>query len=150
MVYSDWGAVADNSRPFVLYCDASRDGFGATIEQEQPEDSIRPIVFDSHATLNNERSWAPLDLEAGSIVWAIERLCGHLLSTNVPIYSDHKALDNMPRLANTTPAFGAGYNSSPTTPTCWNTAKGSSNGNTDFLSRLPHQQPTSTALDPTA
>ena len=30
LVYPDWDAVADNSRPFRLYCNASRDGFGAT------------------------------------------------------------------------------------------------------------------------
>ena len=34
LVYPDWNAVAGNSRPFRLYCDASRDGFGATLEQE--------------------------------------------------------------------------------------------------------------------
>ena len=33
LVYSDWDAVTDNSRPFRLYCDASNDGFGTTLEQ---------------------------------------------------------------------------------------------------------------------
>ena len=40
LVYPDWDAVADNSRPFRLYCDASLDGFGATLEQEQPDGSV--------------------------------------------------------------------------------------------------------------
>ena len=35
LVYPDWDAVADNSRPFFLYYDPSVDGFGATLEQEQ-------------------------------------------------------------------------------------------------------------------
>ena len=74
LVYLDWDAVADNSRSFPLYCNASLDGFGTTLEQEQPDGSIRPIVFNSRTTLDNERSWTPLDLEAGSIVWAIKRL----------------------------------------------------------------------------
>ena len=81
LVYPDWDAVADDSRPFRLYCDASIDGFGATLEQEQPDGSVRPIIYISRATLDSERSWAPLDLEAGSIVWAIKRLRGHLWST---------------------------------------------------------------------
>ena len=36
--------------------------------QEQKKDSIRPIVFISRATLESERHWTPLDVEAGSIV----------------------------------------------------------------------------------
>ena len=80
LVYPDSNAVADNSGPFRLYCDASLGSFGATLEQEQPDGSIRPIVFISRTALDNERSWTPLDLEAGSIVWAIKRLRGHLWS----------------------------------------------------------------------
>ena len=69
LVFPDWDAVADNSRPFRLYYDASRDGFGATLEQEeQPDGSVHPILFISRSTLDNKRSWTPLDLEAGSIV----------------------------------------------------------------------------------
>ena len=55
LVYPGWDAVADNSRPFRLYCDASVDGFGATLEQEQKDGSIRPIVFISRATLESAR-----------------------------------------------------------------------------------------------
>ena len=78
LVFPDWDAVADNSRPFRLYCDASRDGFGAALEQEQPDDPVRPILFISRATLDTERSLTSLDLEAGSNVWIIERLRSHL------------------------------------------------------------------------
>ena len=45
LVYPDWGAVADYSRPFVLYGDASVDGFGATLEQEERDGTIRANVF---------------------------------------------------------------------------------------------------------
>ena len=68
LVYPDWDAVADISRPVRLCCDASRDGFGATLEQEQPDGFIRPIIFITRATLDNERSWNPFDREAESIV----------------------------------------------------------------------------------
>ena len=46
MVYPDWDAFADNSR------DASLDGFGATLEQEQPDGSVRPILYISRAILD--------------------------------------------------------------------------------------------------
>ena len=32
LVYPNWDAVTDNTRPFLLCCDASVDGFGATLE----------------------------------------------------------------------------------------------------------------------
>ena len=78
LVYPNWDAVTDNSRPFLLYCDASVNGFGAALEQEQDDHTIRPIVFVSRATIESERHWTPLDLEAGSIVWSIKRLRGYL------------------------------------------------------------------------
>ena len=60
LVFPDWNAVAENSRPSPLHCDASRDGFGATLEQQQPGGSVSPILFISHANLDSERSWTPL------------------------------------------------------------------------------------------
>lgn len=65
-----WDALARDSRPLHLYCHASVNGFGATLEQEQPGGSIRPTAYNSRATLDKERHWAPLDPEAGSIVWS--------------------------------------------------------------------------------
>ena len=48
------------SRPFRLHCDASTAGLGATLEQEQPDGSIRPIVYISRAALDNEQNWTPV------------------------------------------------------------------------------------------
>ena len=53
LVFPDWEAVIDTSRPFRLHCDASTAGLGATLEREQPDGSIRPIVYISRATLDN-------------------------------------------------------------------------------------------------
>ena len=98
LVYPDWDAVADGSRPFHLYCDASKDGFGGTLEQEQLDGSIRPIVYISRATLISERHWTPLDLEAGSIIWCIKRLRGYLWGTHFHIFTDHKALEHFAKV----------------------------------------------------
>ena len=59
LLIPDWGAVIDKSRPFRLHYDASTDGLGATLEQEQLDGSIRPIVYISRATIPNKRNWAP-------------------------------------------------------------------------------------------
>ena len=71
LVFPDWDAVEDGSRPFRVHCDASIDGFGATLKQEQPDGSVRSIAYVSGATLDSGRHWTPLDLEASSILWAI-------------------------------------------------------------------------------
>ncbi|CAB1100714.1 unnamed protein product [Ectocarpus sp. CCAP 1310/34] len=135
--YPDWDAVSDGSRPLHLYCDASRDGFGATLEQEQPDSSIRPIVFISRATLDSERHWTPLDLEAGSIVWCIKRLRGYLWGTKCRIITDHKSLEHFAKVGENNAhvqrwlEFLTAYNYT------LENRKGSANGNADFLSRLP-------------
>ena len=99
LVYPNWDAVTDNSRPFLLCCDASVDGFGATLEQEQKDGSIRPVLFISRATLESERHWAPLDLDAGRIVWSIKRfLRGHLWGNTFRIFSDDKAFESFAKV----------------------------------------------------
>lgn len=36
LVFLDWDAVADDPRPFSVYCDASIDAFGTALNQKQP------------------------------------------------------------------------------------------------------------------
>ena len=43
--------------------------------------TIHPVVFLSRHSIESERLWTPLDLEAGSIVWSIKRLRGYRCST---------------------------------------------------------------------
>ena len=56
IVFPDWDAVIDTSRPVRLHCDASTAGLEATLEQEEPDGSILPIVYISRATLDNEQN----------------------------------------------------------------------------------------------
>ena len=44
LVFRDWDAVADGSRPFHVYCNAYIDEFGVALELEQPNGSMRPIA----------------------------------------------------------------------------------------------------------
>ena len=150
MVFPDWDAVADNSRPFRLYCDASRDGFGATLEQEQPDGSVRPILFIRHATLDSERSRTTLDLEAGSIAWAIKRRRGSLWSIEFSIYSDHKALESIAKVGeyNGRVQRWLEFLSACTCPLEYR--KGSANITPTSSPASPNQPPTLAAPDPTA
>ena len=62
-----------------MNCDAYNDSFGAAFEEEHPKDTVRASsTYISRATLDSERHWTPLDLEAGSIAWAIKLLRGYL------------------------------------------------------------------------
>ncbi|CAB1110149.1 unnamed protein product [Ectocarpus sp. CCAP 1310/34] len=40
LVFPDWKAIEDGTRPLRLHCDASLDGLGATLEQEQADGSV--------------------------------------------------------------------------------------------------------------
>ena len=61
---------------------------------------MKPIAYISRATLDSERHWTHLDLEAGSIVWALKRLRGYLWGTNFRIFPDHKALESIGKVGN--------------------------------------------------
>ena len=136
-VLPDWDAVADGSRPFHVYCDTCIDGFGAALEQQQTNDSVRPIAYVTRATLDSERHWTPFDLQAGSIVCAIKRLRVYRWGTKFRIFSDHKALESIGKVCDHNarvqrwPEFLTGFDY---TLEC---RKSSANGNADFLSRLP-------------
>ena len=56
---------------------------------------MRPIAHINRATNDSKRHWTPLDLKAGSIVWAIKRLRGYCWGTKFRIISDHKAFESI-------------------------------------------------------
>ena len=78
LVYPDFEAARNGLRKFRLHCDASAAGFGATLEQPQKDNTVRPIVYLSRTVLPNEQGWAPIEKEAEYIVWAIKRLRQYL------------------------------------------------------------------------
>ena len=137
IVFPDWDAVIDKSRPFRLHCDDSTYGLGATLEQEQLDGSIRHIVYISRATLSNERNWTPMELEAGCIVWSIRRLRRYLFSVFFLIFTDHECLQQISKIGDSKPriqrwvGFLSAYNYR------LSYRRGRDNANTDFLSRLP-------------
>ncbi|CAB1117358.1 unnamed protein product [Ectocarpus sp. CCAP 1310/34] len=124
-------------RPLRLCSDSCIDGFGASLEQEQLDGSVRPIVYISRATLPAERNWTVLDLEAGGIVWAIKRLRGYLWSTKFVIYSDHKALESIGKVGEHNARVQRWLEFLSNFTYTLKYRKGSANGNADFLSRMP-------------
>ena len=153
LVFPDWDAVADGTRPFHVYCDACIDRFGGALELEQTDGSKKPIAYNSRATLDSERHWTPLELEAGSIVCALKRLRGYLWGTKFRIFSDHKALEIIGKVGNHNGRVQRWLEFLTAFDYTLEYRKGSANGNADFLSRLPepateHDRNGSTSLTP--
>ena len=123
LVFPDWNAVIDTSRPLRLHCDASAAGLGATLEQEQPDGSIRPIVYISRATLDNEQNWTPMELEAGCVVWSIRPHRRYLFGVYFLAFTDHQCLQQICKIGETKPRIQ-----------CWMEFL---SAYADFLSRLP-------------
>ena len=136
MVYPDWDAVADGSCPFHVYCDASIDSLGVALEQEHPDGSVRPIDHISRATLDSGRSWTPLYLGAGSIVWVIKRLRGYLWGTKFRIFWDHKALEIIVNVGDHDSRVKRWLEFLTASHYILEYRKGGINGNADFLSRF--------------
>ena len=137
LVFPDWDAVIDTTRPFRLHCDASTAGLRATLEQEQPDGSVRPIVYISRATLDNEQNWTAMELEAGCVVWGIRRLRRYLFGVYFLVFTDHQCLQQICKIGETKPRiqrwmeFLSAYNFR------LSYRRGQDNANADFLSRLP-------------
>ena len=133
LVFPDWDAVIDKSRPFRLHCDARI----TTLEQEQLGGSIRPIVYNSRTILSNERNWTPMELEAGCVVWSIRRLRRYLFIVFFLIFTDHECLQQISKIGESKPRiqpwmeFLSAYNYR------LSYRRGRDNANADFLSRLP-------------
>ena len=137
LVFPDWDAFIDTPRPLRLHCDASTAGLGATLEQEQPDGSIRPIVYISRATLDNEQNWTPMELKAGCVVWSIQRLRRYLFGVYFLVFTDQQCLQQICKIGETKPRiqrwmeFLSAYNFRLPY------RRGQENANADFLSRLP-------------
>ena len=137
LVFPDWDAVIDASRPFRLHCDASTAGLGATLEQEQPDGSVRLIVYISRATLDNEQNWTHMELEAGCVVRSIRRLRHYLFGVYFLVFTDHQCLQQICKIGETKPRiqrwmeFLSAYNFH------LSYRRGQENANADFLPRLP-------------
>ena len=137
LVFPDWDAVIDTSRPFRLHCDASTAGLGATLEQEQPDGSIRSIIYISRATLDNEENWTTMELEAGCVVWSIRRLRRYLFGVYFLVFTDHQCFQQICKIGETKPRiqrwmeFLSAYNFR------LSYRLGQENANVDFLYRLP-------------
>ena len=68
LAFPDFPAAIAGDRPFQLITDASVDGLGAAVEQEQADGMTRAISSVSRSTPPNERNWSATKLQCAALV----------------------------------------------------------------------------------
>ncbi|GJU43966.1 putative reverse transcriptase domain-containing protein [Tanacetum coccineum] len=79
--------LPDGPADFVVYCDASKQGFGCVLMQRG-----KVIAYASRQLKKHEKSYATHDLELGAVVFALKIWRHYLYRTKSVIYTDHKSL----------------------------------------------------------
>lgn len=82
-------------QPFVLHTDASGQGLGAVLEQEQEDGQLHPIAYASRTLSPTEARYGITDLEALALVWAAKHFRAYLLGQPAVVYTDHAPLQAM-------------------------------------------------------
>ena len=82
----------DFSRPFALFTDASLEGLGSWLGQEDKEGHMRPVLFLSRSLNKAEKNYPICELESLAIVEALKKCRPFLLGSRVKIYTDARSL----------------------------------------------------------
>nr|GEX86332.1 hypothetical protein [Tanacetum cinerariifolium] len=80
-------ALPDGTNDFVVYCDASNQGFGCVLMQRG-----KVIAYASRQLKIHEKNYTTHDLELGAMVFALKIWRHYLYGTKSVIYTDHKSL----------------------------------------------------------
>ncbi|GJV64582.1 putative reverse transcriptase domain-containing protein [Tanacetum coccineum] len=80
-------ALPDGPNDFVVYCDASKQGFGCVLMQRG-----KVIAYASRQLKTHEKNYTTHDLELGAVVFALKIWRHYLYGTKSVIYTDHKSL----------------------------------------------------------
>nr|GEU77307.1 hypothetical protein [Tanacetum cinerariifolium] len=80
-------ALPDGPNDFVVYYDASKQGFGCVLMQRG-----KVIVYASRQLKTHEKNYTTHDLELGVVVFALKIWRHYLYGTKSVIYTDHKSL----------------------------------------------------------
>ncbi|GJY37763.1 putative reverse transcriptase domain-containing protein, partial [Tanacetum coccineum] len=80
-------ALPDGQDDFVIYYDASKQGFGSMLMQRG-----KVIAYASRQLKKHEKNYTTHDLELGAVVFALKIWRHYLYGTKSVIYTDHKSL----------------------------------------------------------
>ncbi|GJR04641.1 putative reverse transcriptase domain-containing protein [Tanacetum coccineum] len=80
-------ALPDGPEDYVVYCDASKQGFGCVLMQRG-----KVIAYASRQLKKHENNYTTHDLELGAVVFAFKIWRHYLYGMKSVIYTDHKSL----------------------------------------------------------
>ena len=87
----------DYTRDFLLDCDGSGQGLGAVLLQAYDERG-KVVAYASPSLLEHEKKWTATELEAASLIWALDTFQPYIDGVRVTIRTDHAPLEyNPPR-----------------------------------------------------
>lgn len=81
----------DESKPFLIWTDASKTGLGAWIAQKQ-DGKICTLCFPSLALSGTERNYSATKRELLGILWSLEKFLSYVFGRKFTLYTDHHAL----------------------------------------------------------
>ena len=94
-------AFADFTKPFVLEVDASHQGLGAVLSQEQ-QGKLKPVAYASRSLRGSERNmenYSSMKLEFLALKWALsEKFRDYLLGSKCTVYTDNNPLSHFQTL----------------------------------------------------
>jgi len=83
----------DFAKEFILYCDASRKGIAAILQQISSLDNKEhPICYISRRLNASEYHYASTELECLAVVWALDKLSHYVDGSQLKLVTDHSAL----------------------------------------------------------
>nr|GEW70502.1 putative reverse transcriptase domain-containing protein [Tanacetum cinerariifolium] len=82
--------LPEGADDFVVYCDASNQGFGCVLMQRN-----KVIAYASRQLKIYEKNYTTHDLELGAVVFALKMWRHYLYGTKSVIYTDHKSLQHI-------------------------------------------------------
>ncbi|KAJ9544268.1 hypothetical protein OSB04_023975 [Centaurea solstitialis] len=83
-------ALPEGTDNFVVYCDASHQGLGCVLMQNE-----KVIAYASRQLKVHEKNYTTHDLELGAVVFALKIWRHYLYGTKCTIFTDHKSLQHI-------------------------------------------------------
>ncbi|GKA02803.1 putative reverse transcriptase domain-containing protein [Tanacetum coccineum] len=83
-------ALPEGTDDFVVYCDASNQGFGCVLMQRN-----KVIAYASRQLKIHEKNYTTHDLELGAVVFDLKTWRHYLYGSKSVIYTDHKSLQHI-------------------------------------------------------
>ena len=81
----------DPTQPYILQCDACKNGIGAVLSQLK-EGKEHPIAYAAKSLHKHERNYSATQLEAYAVIWSVKHFRPYLYGSHFTVITDHSAL----------------------------------------------------------